>query len=89
MDTSHPLGLSFLIGLMKWESRVGLYISRSLTRKIGNSSSISRKGIECRSFIQVMEEVKQTGQRGGSEGEVAPRLAPAGHLLFLEVGGRR
>ena len=74
---------------MKWESRVGLYISRSLTRKIGNSSSISRKGIECRSFIQVMEEVKQTGQRGGSEGEVAPRLALAGHLLCLEVGGRR
>ena len=74
---------------MKWETRVGLYISWSLTRKIGNSSSISTKGIQCRSFIQVMEEVKQKGQRGGSEGEVAPRLAPAGQLFFLEAGGRR
>lgn len=84
LDTSHPLGLSFLIGLKTWEGRVGLCISQGLTRKIGTSSSMSTEGIECRTVTQVMEELKQIGYE-----KVAPRLAPVGCFFFLEAGGRR
>lgn len=38
----------------------------------------------CRTFAQVMEELKQTGH-----GEAAQRLAPVGRHFHFEAGGRR